>query len=177
MNHQRFLLYFNEHLTLQNYFLPIWLNGKSTAIFKQVHFPSWWKASHSLHLLLHIRHGGFLKSDSFLVTFHPSDSYCPRYQIALLSKYDVRKIFWFFHPLPPCLCHKSADFVPVVCYLGTPFPQPTADVVYWSPLRYVTISGHERVIICRHYIQLLLWFHPMLILSNVQWTMILKLRW
>ena len=33
--------------------------------------------------------------------------------------YDVRNIFGFFCP---CYCHKSADFVPFVCFLGTPSP-------------------------------------------------------
>ena len=45
-----------------------------------------------------------------------------------------------FFTLPPCHCHKSVDFVPFVCYLGTPLPPPTADVIYGSPLtlQYVT---------------------------------------
>ena len=50
------------------------------------------------------------------------------------SIYDVREIFGFFDPLPPCHCHNSADFVPFFCFLGTPLPPPTADVIYGSPL-------------------------------------------
>ena len=30
--------------------------------------------------------------------------------------------------------HKSADFVPFVCFLGTPLPPPGSDVIYGSPL-------------------------------------------
>ena len=40
----------------------------------------------------------------------------------------------FLTPSPPCHCHKSADFVPYICFLGTHLPQPTADVIYVSPL-------------------------------------------
>ena len=35
---------------------------------------------------------------------------------------------------PPCNVKKSADFVPFICFLGTPLPPPTADVIYGSPL-------------------------------------------
>ena len=42
--------------------------------------------------------------------------------------------FWdLLTPLPPCHVHKSADFVPFVCFLGTPLPLPSADVIYGSP--------------------------------------------
>ena len=34
--------------------------------------------------------------------------------------YDVRKMLGFFEPLPPSHVHKSADFVPFICFLGTP---------------------------------------------------------
>ena len=37
------------------------------------------------------------------------------------SIYDVRKTFGFFD-IPPCHCHKSADFVPFVRFLGDPPP-------------------------------------------------------
>ena len=37
--------------------------------------------------------------------------------------YDVREIFEFFTPFPPCHCHKSADFVPFVGFWGPP-PHP-----------------------------------------------------
>ena len=37
---------------------------------------------------------------------------------------------------PPYHVHKSADFVPFVCFLGTPHP-PTADVIYGSPLTWI----------------------------------------
>ena len=40
---------------------------------------------------------------------------------------------FFTPPLPPCHCHKSAGFVPFVCFLGTPLPPSTADVIYGSP--------------------------------------------
>ena len=38
------------------------------------------------------------------------------------SVHDIRKIFGIFYPPlpPPCHCHRSADFVPSVCFLGTP---------------------------------------------------------
>ena len=36
--------------------------------------------------------------------------------------YDVHRIFRFLDSLPPCHCHKSADFVPFTCFLGTPLP-------------------------------------------------------
>ena len=40
---------------------------------------------------------------------------------------------------PPCHCHKSADFVPFICFLGTTLPPPTADVIYTEvPLHAVT---------------------------------------
>ena len=42
------------------------------------------------------------------------------------SIYDVRKILGFFYPLPPGPCHKSADFVPFLCFLGTPHPLRTS---------------------------------------------------
>ena len=45
----------------------------------------------------------------------------------------MRKNFRFLDPLPPCHCHKSADFVPFVCFVGSPLPPPTADVIYGSP--------------------------------------------
>ena len=36
---------------------------------------------------------------------------------------------------PPCHCHKSADFVPFVCFLGIPLTHPPRrDVIYGSPL-------------------------------------------
>ena len=41
---------------------------------------------------------------------------------------DVCNIFRFFSPP---YCHKSADVVPFVCFLGT--PTPTADILYGSP--------------------------------------------
>ena len=47
--------------------------------------------------------------------------------------------FWIFLD-PPCQCHKSADFVPLVWFLGTRFPPPTADVIYWSPQRWIMCS-------------------------------------
>ena len=34
---------------------------------------------------------------------------------------------------PPCHCHNSADFVPFVCFFGTPLPPLTADVIYGRP--------------------------------------------
>ena len=63
----------------------------------------------------------------------PQIPYCAR-EGEGASMYDVRKIFGFFCPLPHCHCHKSADFVPFVCFLGTPSPIATADVIYGSPL-------------------------------------------
>ena len=38
-----------------------------------------------------------------------------------------------FYPLPPSHCHNSADFVPFVCFFGTPLPPLTADVIYGRP--------------------------------------------
>ena len=37
-----------------------------------------------------------------------------------------------FTPPPPRHCHKSAAFVPFVCFMGTPSPMAplTADVIY-----------------------------------------------
>ena len=49
------------------------------------------------------------------------------------SMYDVRKNFGFFDPLlHPCHIQKSVDFVPFVCFFGT--PTLSADVIYGSPL-------------------------------------------
>ena len=56
---------------------------------------------------------------------------------ASICECDVRKILGFFNPFSPphhCHCHKSSDCVPFVCFLGTPLPPPTADVIYRSPL-------------------------------------------
>ena len=47
----------------------------------------------------------------------------------------------FFTP-PPCHCHKSADFVPFVCFLGTPLTT-TADVIYGSPLMLRSFSSQH----------------------------------
>ena len=51
--------------------------------------------------------------------------------------------------LPPCHCHKSADFVPVVCFLGTPLPPPAADVLYGSPLCMLLIICAGGGVSCR----------------------------
>ena len=48
------------------------------------------------------------------------------------SIYDVRKMLEFFDPLPPSQVQKSADFVPFVCFTGT--PRPSADLIYGRPL-------------------------------------------
>ena len=45
------------------------------------------------------------------------------------SIHDVCKISNF---LPPCHCHKSADFVPFVCFLGTPSPAHCGRYI-WKP--------------------------------------------
>ena len=54
---------------------------------------------------------------------------------------DVRKIFWFFDPLPP-LVRILARAIRVnprnlpyyVCFWATPLPPPGADVLYvWAP--------------------------------------------
>ena len=42
--------------------------------------------------------------------------------------YDVRKIFGFFDPSPPCHIQKSADLVPLVCFLWILSP-PSADII------------------------------------------------
>ena len=47
--------------------------------------------------------------------------------------YHVRKNIGFLTPFLPCHCHKSADFVPFICFLGNPLPPSTADVIYGSP--------------------------------------------
>ena len=44
--------------------------------------------------------------------------------------YTLLNFYQSFDPLPPCHCHKSADFVHFVFFGGT----PTADVIYGSPL-------------------------------------------
>ena len=55
------------------------------------------------------------------------------YPSCVISSDKIRMIFqkqiWleyinilFLYPLPPCHCHKSADFVSFVCFLGTPSP-------------------------------------------------------
>ena len=56
--------------------------------------------------------------------------------------YDVRKIFGFFVPFPPCHCHKSADFVPFVCFLGTPPPPTHFGRHVWKPPNLVTHNTH-----------------------------------
>ena len=43
--------------------------------------------------------------------------------------------FEFSGPLTPRHIQNSANFVTFVCFLGTPLPLPTADVIYGSPLR------------------------------------------
>ena len=43
----------------------------------------------------------------------------------------------FFTPSPHCHCHKSADFVSFVCFLGT--PSPAVDVIYENPLTHARI--------------------------------------
>ena len=51
-----------------------------------------------------------------------------------------RKNFWYLTLSPPCHCHKLADFVPLICFLGTPLSPPTADVIYGSPLNLSIMS-------------------------------------
>ena len=51
------------------------------------------------------------------------------------NTYDVRKFFGFFDPFPPCQCHKSADFVPFICFLGTPSPPPLRTSYLEAPKR------------------------------------------
>ena len=46
--------------------------------------------------------------------------------------YDVRKISFF---LPPCHCHKSADFVPFICFLETPSPTHCGRHTWKPPYR------------------------------------------
>ena len=42
---------------------------------------------------------------------------------------------------PPSHCHKSADFVPFVCFWVTPSPPPTADVIYGSQALLCRVTG------------------------------------
>ena len=42
------------------------------------------------------------------------------------SMYDVRDILGFIDPFPPRHRKKSADFIPFVCFLGTPRPLRTS---------------------------------------------------
>ena len=49
------------------------------------------------------------------------------------SKYDVGKNFRCFDPLPPCHCHKSADFVPFVFIFGDPLPLTHCGRHLWKP--------------------------------------------
>ena len=58
------------------------------------------------------------------------------------SLYDVRKISGF----PPCHCHKSADFVPLVCFLGTPSPLECGRHIWKPPnhKRGFPAGGHHR---------------------------------
>ena len=49
----------------------------------------------------------------------------------------------------PLLCHvqKSADSVAFVCFLGTPLPAPTADIIYGSPhsSHAAEVAMHKRI--------------------------------
>ena len=56
--------------------------------------------------------------------------------------YDVRKISFF---LPPCHCHKSADFVPFICFLETPSPTHCGRHI-WKPPNRVSVPafGEQR---------------------------------
>ena len=45
------------------------------------------------------------------------------------SMHDVRKMLGFFDPLPPC-----HDFVPFVCFLGIPLPNPLRTSYMEAPL-------------------------------------------
>ena len=47
----------------------------------------------------------------------------------------------FLTPSLPCHCHKSADVVPFVCFLGTLFSPTTVDVIYGSPLLNFACTG------------------------------------
>ena len=49
---------------------------------------------------------------------------------------------WIFWPLPPYHCHKSADFVPFVCFLGTPSPHPLRTSYMEAPLCWRHWMGH-----------------------------------
>ena len=69
----------------------------------------------------------------FVVCLPPAN-WASQYYLKGASIYDSAK---FLTPFPPCHCHKSADFVPCVCFLGT--PPPTGDVIYGSPLRHNTV--------------------------------------
>ena len=65
------------------------------------------------------------------------------------SIYDVRKNFGGFDPLPPCHCHKSADFFPFVCFFLTPFPSRALTSYMEAPLRELAVS--DDCIVCRHH--------------------------
>ena len=46
------------------------------------------------------------------------------------SIYNVRNIFGFWDPLPPCHVQNSRNLGSFVCFLGTPHPlSPTVDVI------------------------------------------------
>ena len=54
-----------------------------------------------------------------------SSNVIKRYQGMELPFMTAAKFSDFFTP-PPCHCRKSADFVPIVCFLGTPHPLRTS---------------------------------------------------
>ena len=77
-----------------------------------------------------------------LVLFEPSPD-SPERSVALMwnaaqfslgaSIYDVRNIFGFFLPPPPCHIHDLRNFPPFVCFLGTPHRLRTS--YKYAPLR------------------------------------------
>ena len=58
------------------------------------------------------------------------------------SIYDVRKIVRIFYPLPPPFhWHKSADFVPFVCFWG-PLPHPLRTSYMEAPYQSISCAQH-----------------------------------
>ena len=47
---------------------------------------------------------------------------------------ETTKKFGFVDPLPPFHCHKSAEFIPFVCFMGTPLPHPLRASYMEAPL-------------------------------------------
>ena len=60
------------------------------------------------------------------------------------SIYDVRKILGFLTPSPPCHVQKSADFVPFVCFLGTPSPLECGRHIWKPPTLFRSSSSFQR---------------------------------